>query len=99
MDISDWRRRIDELDKQLVTLLNERSRCAAEIGKLKQAAGEPVYQPAREREVLHRVQEMNGGPLSNEQLKRLFERIVDEARMVEHNTHNEKSSKETKKTR
>lgn len=85
MDISDWRKRIDELDKKLVELLNQRSRAAAEIGKLKRARGEPVYQPEREREVLERIQRLNNGPLSNAQLKRLFERIVDEAREVEHN--------------
>ena len=36
MNIDDWRRRIDEIDRQLVTLLNERSRCAMEIGRIKQ---------------------------------------------------------------
>lgn len=84
MDISDWRKRIDEVDRKLVELLNERSRCAAEIGKLKRKNGLPVYQPEREREVLKAVQKANGGPLTDEQLKRLFERIVDEAREVEH---------------
>ena len=83
MDISDWRKRIDELDEKLVELLNQRSRCASEIGRLKRKTGEPVYQPERERQVLEQVQQGNGGPLSNEQLRRIFERIVDEARMVE----------------
>jgi len=32
MTLSDWRRRIDEIDQKLVELLNERSRCALEIG-------------------------------------------------------------------
>ncbi len=84
MDISDWRRRIDEVDRKLVELLNERSRCAAEIGKIKRVSRQPIYQPDREREVLNAVQKANSGPLTNEQLKRLFERIVDEAREVEH---------------
>ena len=48
MNISDWRQRMDEIDKKLVELLNERSQCALEIGRLKQAAGMPIYQPARE---------------------------------------------------
>jgi chorismate mutase-like protein len=92
MDISDWRKRIDELDEKLVELLNERSRCAAEIGRLKHAAGEAVYQPEREQQVLERVLKRNGGPLTDEQLRRIFERIVDEARTVEHNTQDEKES-------
>jgi hypothetical protein len=41
VNLSDWRRRIDEIDKKLVELLNERSHCALEIGKLKQAANIP----------------------------------------------------------
>ncbi len=92
MDIHDWRRRIDELDEQLVRLLNERSVCAAEVGKLKRRVKQPVYQPEREREILARVQRMNGGPLGNEALKRLFERILDEARAVEQHTLTQEES-------
>lgn len=83
MNISDWRRRMDEIDKKLVELLNERSQCALEVGKLKQAAGMPIYQPARENEVLANAARNNKGPLSNAAIRRLFERIVDEARSAE----------------
>ena len=92
MDIEDWRKRIDELDEQLVKLLNERSRCAAEVGQLKRSAGLPLYQPEREREILERVQKVNGGPLGNDALKRLFERILDEARVVEQDADKGKKS-------
>ena len=83
MNLDDWRRRIDELDKRLVELLNERSRCALEIGRLKQEAKMPLYQPDREHQVLKNVQEVNHGPLSNAAIRRLFERIIDEARAAE----------------
>lgn len=83
MSISDWRRRMDEIDKKLVELLNERSQCALEVGKLKQAAGMPIYQPARENEVLANAAHNNKGPLSNAAIRRLFERIIDEARSAE----------------
>ncbi len=83
MSIDDWRRRIDELDRKLVELLNERSRCALEIGRLKQAAQLPLYQPDREREVLENAERANPGPLSHRAIRRLFERILDEARSVE----------------
>ena len=49
MTLSDWRRQIDEIDRKLVELLNQRSRCALEIGKIKQAENLPLYQPERER--------------------------------------------------
>ena len=83
MNISDWRRRMDEIDKKLVELLNERSQCALEVGKLKQAASMPIYQPARENEVLANAARNNKGPLSNAAIRRLFERIIDEARSAE----------------
>jgi chorismate mutase-like protein len=81
--LSDWRRRIDEIDSKLVELLNARSRCALEIGKLKQAQNLPLYQPDREREVLENAERANPGPLSDAAVRRLFERIIDEARAAE----------------
>jgi len=83
MRLEDWRRKIDEIDRRLVELLNERSRCVLEIGKLKKTDGMPLYQPDREREVLDAAERANRGPLSEEAIRRLFERILDEARSVE----------------
>jgi chorismate mutase len=83
MSIADWRRRIDEIDRKLVELLNERSRCALELGKLKQEAKLPLYQPDRENEVLANAEQNNKGPLSDAAIRRLFERIIDEARAAE----------------
>jgi chorismate mutase len=83
VNLSDWRRRIDEIDRKLVELLNERSNCALEIGKLKQAAHLPLYQPDREKEVLKNAEQFNPGPLTDAAIRRLFERIIDEARSAE----------------
>jgi chorismate mutase len=49
--VEDWRRRIDEIDLQLVQLFNERSQCAIEIGHVKHSMGLEVYSPSREAEV------------------------------------------------
>jgi chorismate mutase len=83
MNISDWRKRMDEIDKKLVELLNERCKCALEIGHLKHQANIPLYQPFREKEVLANAETNNLGPLSNPAIRRLFERIIDEARSAE----------------
>jgi chorismate mutase len=85
MTLSDWRRRIDDIDRKLVQLLNERSHCALEIGKIKQEQKLPLYQPDREREVLENAERVNPGPLSDAAIRRLFERIIDEARAAERN--------------
>ena len=84
MNLADWRRRIDEIDRKLVELLNERSHCALEIGKLKQERGMPLYQPdARERSSGRNAESNNPGPLTDAAIRRLFERILDEARSAE----------------
>jgi chorismate mutase len=96
MNISDWRRRMDEIDKKLVDLLNERAQCALEVGRLKQAAGMPIYQPSRENEVLANAARNNNGPLTDAAIRRLFERIIDEARSAERVTMHGDSPKEDK---
>jgi chorismate mutase len=81
--VDDWRAKIDEIDRRLVELLNERSRCVVEIGQIKQSTGEALYQPDREKKVLDGVVGANHGPLPDAAIRRLFERILDEARSVE----------------
>lgn len=83
MDIDFWREKIDGIDERLVELLNERSRCAVEIGKIKRRDSLPLYQPDREQAVLKHVMRRNRGPLDAGAIKRLFERIIDESRRVE----------------
>ena len=51
MDIADWRKQIDEIDRKLVELINQRAKAAHEIGKLKSKAAMPIYEPDRERSV------------------------------------------------
>ena len=81
--IDEWRTKIDDLDKKLVELLNERARYADEIGKIKEFLGLEAYSPQREQEVLKNVLGSNKGPLSDAALRRLFERIIDESRKLE----------------
>jgi chorismate mutase len=83
MDIADWRKRIDELDHKLVELLNQRARCAVEIGRLKRNTNLPVYEPDREKVILENVCRVNGGPLADADLKRVYERIIDVMRAIQ----------------
>ena len=92
MNIDDWRKRIDEIDRQLIELLNERTRCAMAIGRLKRQLGENVHQPEREREILKNALRANSGPLSDDAVRRLFERIVDEARTIEQEAYRKAES-------
>ena len=82
-DIDGWRRRIDVIDEQLMRLLNSRSACAVEIGRIKRRLGLPIYSPEREASVLERVMRENTGPLDPMAVRRVFERIIDEGRRLE----------------
>jgi chorismate mutase len=81
--IDDYRRRIDQIDEQLMKLLNARSACAVEIGRLKRHVGMAVYQPEREKWILDRVARNNPGPLDSGAVRRVFERVIDESRRLE----------------
>ena len=81
--MEDWRRRIDAIDDQLMRLINSRSACAVEIGRIKRAAGLPVYAPEREAWILDRLMRENPGPLDKLAVRRVFERIIDESRRLE----------------
>ena len=83
LDLEGWRGRIDALNEKLVDLLNERARCALAIAELKKARGQPVHDPKRESEVLQSVSRLNGGPLGDEALSRIFTAIMEEHRKLE----------------
>lgn len=83
MDIAEWRQQIDALDRQLIEILNERCRCAQEIGHLKRGQQLPVYEPDREKTIYDNVVRLNQGPLSDRALRHIYERIIDEMRAIQ----------------
>ena len=99
MDIADWRKKIDEIDRRLVELLNERARCVTEIGRIKRQNGLPIQEPNREQEVLRHVAEANQGPLEDAALRRVFERIVEEGRSLQRRLSEAESQVEISKKR
>lgn len=79
------REKIDEVDRKLVDLLNERTRVVEEIGTVKRQSQLPVYEPKREDMVYANVSAHNHGPLPGDSAKRIFERIMDEMRTLQRN--------------
>ena len=92
-DIQTFRARIDAIDLGLLELLNERSRSANIIGRIKKQLGLPVYVPEREEEVLDLVRKANLGPLPDASVRGLFERIIDETRALERQKYQDESDK------
>jgi len=86
MEISDWRKKIDEVDEQIVRLINQRAEAAQAIGALKQKSELPVYEPKRENDVFEHVRRSNQGPLSNTEVVDIYERIIDVMRALQKKT-------------
>ena len=83
MDISDWRKKIDELDEQIVALISKRAEAAKAIGELKRRTELPVYEPKREQIVFEHVRKVNPGPLGDAEILHVYERIVDVMRTLQ----------------
>jgi chorismate mutase/prephenate dehydratase len=81
--LAECRRRIDAVDLQLLTLLNERTRIVEEIGRVKQEMHLPIYEPRREDQVYDNILSHNQGPLPPEAVRRIYERLIDEMRQVQ----------------
>jgi chorismate mutase len=85
MDIGEWRKKIDELDRHLVELLNARAMAAHEIGKLKRNTSMPIYEPEREKKIFENIFRSNRGPLPDSELRQVYERIIDVMRNIQKN--------------
>ncbi|ORJ53717.1 chorismate mutase [Geothermobacter hydrogeniphilus] len=83
MTFDEIRAEIDNLDRQLLKIFNRRAELALAIGALKKERGLPIYDPEREKRIFTRVRTENPGPLDDEAVVRLFERVVDESRSLE----------------
>jgi chorismate mutase-like protein len=78
--LKEKRRKIDLIDRKLLSLLNQRLRIALEIGKVKKQMGETIYDPKREKEILEKLNLRNRGPLKEEDLKKIFATIIKACR-------------------
>jgi chorismate mutase len=74
---------IDEVDRQMLDLIAERVRLVLAVGDVKRERNMPVYDPERERRVLDRLAAAAPPPLDGTTVRRIFERLIDEARRLE----------------
>jgi len=83
--LATCRKEIDEIDRGIVRLLNQRTKVVEQIGSIKREMSMAVYEPKREDEVYRNIADSNPGPIPNDSLKRVFERIIDEMRTLQRN--------------
>ena len=74
---------VDDVDRRIVALLNERTSVVQDIGRVKRQTQMPIYEPKREDQVFANISASNRGPLTEEAVRRIFERIIDEMRMIQ----------------
>ena len=81
--LEEFRVVIDQIDRRIVALLNERTEIVECIGRVKRESQMPVYEPRREDQVFANIAAANQGPISHEAVRRIFERIIDEMRGIQ----------------
>lgn len=83
MSLDELRKRIDEIDEQVLGLLNERAKCGQEVGKVKQSQNAVFYVPEREKAIYDKLTALNPGPLPKEAVKAIYREIISSIRSLE----------------
>lgn len=84
IELTKLRDKIDSIDEQIGDLISARAQCALDVASVKKEyadseSGEVVthyYRPEREAAVLRKAMARNKGPLSNEEIGRLFREVM-----------------------
>jgi chorismate mutase / prephenate dehydratase len=83
-ELARLRAEIDEVDRRIVTLLNERAELVRAVGHEKSTIGRRAIRDRdREREVLLRVSIHNDGPTPQADLLAIYRRLIASARALE----------------
>ncbi len=77
------RAEIDAIDDELLRLLNRRAAIALRVGEVKRRSDTSLCDPNREFEVLSRLSRENSGPLDEQNVRNIFQRIIDECLHVQ----------------
>jgi chorismate mutase/prephenate dehydratase len=81
--LQPFREKIEQTDREIVRLLNDRATLSMEIGKAKRAAGLEVYDPSREAMVYSHLETLNDGILSQAALRGVFREILSASRFLQ----------------
>ncbi len=87
MTLEEVRAKIDEIDRELLRLLDERAGCVNVVGEIKQRRGLEFYAPEREEQLLRRLVEINReqhGRLSERSIRAIYREIMSAALALEH---------------
>ncbi len=81
--LTEYREKINKIDKKLVEYLNERAKIVLAVKRLKEKEGVPLYDARREEELINNIVEYNKGPLYNDNIVQIFECILRNVQILE----------------
>jgi chorismate mutase/prephenate dehydratase len=81
--LDELRAQIDACDREIVRILNDRSRIACSIGSIKAKTGSAIYDPCREERVFEKIRSINQGPLSQDALRAIYREVISAAKALE----------------
>ncbi|MCJ1908540.1 bifunctional 3-deoxy-7-phosphoheptulonate synthase/chorismate mutase [Planococcus ruber] len=79
LDLEQLREKVDAVNLQILSLINERATVIQEIGKIKEKQGVNRYDPLRERHMLNLLKDHNNGPLDQKTVDHIFKEIFKSA--------------------
>ena len=82
MEISDWRQKIDEIDKEILELLNNRIECVISVAQLKKEKGIPIYSADREAKIFQKLIDEQKNYLEEDTIKSVFTKIINESKKI-----------------
>ncbi|MDG5473471.1 bifunctional 3-deoxy-7-phosphoheptulonate synthase/chorismate mutase [Jeotgalibacillus sp. ET6] len=75
VELDQLRKRVDEMNLQLLDVINQRAELVQEIGRVKEKQGVNRFEPVRERAMLDLLNENNKGPFLNSTIEHIFKEI------------------------
>jgi chorismate mutase/prephenate dehydratase len=84
--LKEIREKLRKKDREIVKLLNERTKLSIEVGKAKDSQGWEAYDPSQEGKVYDYIREINEGPLPEKALKNIFREIISSSRTLQEPT-------------
>ncbi len=82
-ELAGLRERVDAIDRDILDQLNERARLVQSIGRVKAETGSPIYEAARERQIVEQLCARNPGPFPSEGIAPVFREIISATRSLE----------------
>ncbi len=84
-NLDDFRKEIDKIDKEIISLLSRRMELSRRIGKLKHRSNLPLFDPGREETLLKKLVNLNRSPfLTPTMLRSIYREILAASRSLQY---------------